>query len=165
MQKNNLEFNDIASVVAHVHQGAIDVLGSVVKPATVHQSKFSMGTVLAVIARHQHAGLAEFDAALQDAAIADFRDRVTMLFDPEIDAAYPKQWIGKVTVHTRQGQILTGRVDVPKGDPGNTLTRLEIEEKALRLGCYHNAATREEVQSMMSKVWGLTDCDRVGSFL
>jgi 2-methylcitrate dehydratase PrpD len=165
MQKNKLEFNDIASIVAHVHQGAIDVLGPVVKPTSVHQSKFSMGTVLALIARHRHAGLPEFDAALHDAAIADFRDRVTMRLDPEIDAAYPKQWIGKVTVQTRQGQTLTGRVDVPKGDPGNTLTRPEIEEKALRLGCYRNAAAPEEVQSMIGKVWGLAECERVGSFL
>ncbi len=165
MQRNKLEFNDIASVVAHVHQGAIDVLGPVVKPTTVHQSKFSMGTVLALIARHQHAGLPEFDAALHDAAIADFRDRVTMQLDPEIDAAYPKQWIGKVTVQTRQGQTLTGRVDVPKGDPGNTLTRPEIEEKALRLGCYRNAAAPEEVRSMIAKIWGLAECERVGNFL
>ncbi len=165
MQKNKLKFNDIASVVAHVHQGAIDVLGPVVIPATVHQSKFSMGTVLALIAQHQHAGLPEFDAALHDPAVADFRDRVTMQLDPEIDAAYPKQWIGKVTVHTRQGQTLTGRVDVPKGDPGNTLTRSELEEKALRLGCYRNAATPEEVQGLIAKVWGLADCERVGNFL
>jgi 2-methylcitrate dehydratase PrpD len=51
-------------VVTHVHQGAIDVLGPVVDPATVHQSKFSMGTVLALAAQHGHAGLTEFDAAL-----------------------------------------------------------------------------------------------------
>jgi 2-methylcitrate dehydratase PrpD len=40
-----------------VHQGAIDVLGPVVKPATVHQSKFSMGTVLALVARTAMPGL------------------------------------------------------------------------------------------------------------
>jgi 2-methylcitrate dehydratase PrpD len=46
---------DLAQVTCHVHQGAIDVLGPVVRPSTVHQSKFSMGTVLA-LARHGHAG-------------------------------------------------------------------------------------------------------------
>src|SRR5437899_5291159 len=51
MQANRLQPADLARVVTHVHQGAIDVLGPVVKPASVHQSKFSMGTVLALVAR------------------------------------------------------------------------------------------------------------------
>src|SRR5690606_8734993 len=78
MKENNLSANDIASVVTHVHQGAIDVLGAVVKPETVHQSKFSMGTVLALIAIQNFAGLAEFDAALRDEQVAAFREKVTM---------------------------------------------------------------------------------------
>ena len=43
MQHNGLQPADLAQVTCHVHQGAIDVLGPVVNPSTVHQSKFSMG--------------------------------------------------------------------------------------------------------------------------
>ncbi|ODA02562.1 2-methylcitrate dehydratase, partial [Achromobacter xylosoxidans] len=125
LREHKLAESDIARVVAHVHQGAIDVLGPVVDPRTVHQSKFSMGTVLGLIARQGRAGLPEFDAALDDPAVADFRGRVTMELDPEVDGAYPQRWIGKVTVHTRDGRVLHGRVDEPKGDPGNTLSRDE----------------------------------------
>jgi 2-methylcitrate dehydratase PrpD len=60
----------IARVTTRVHQGAIDVLGPVVNPQTVHQAKFSMGTVLGLIARFRHAGLAEFDGYYNDADIA-----------------------------------------------------------------------------------------------
>jgi len=165
MKENRLGFDDIASVTAHVHQGAIDVLGPVLDPTTVHQSKFSMGTVLGLIARHGRAGLAEFDSALSDPAIADFRRRVAMELDPDIDAAYPARWLGKVTVATRDGKTLTGRVDVPKGDPDNTLGRPEIEEKAMRLGCYRNAATPQEIRALIDKVWSLADCARVEHFL
>ena len=52
---------DIAHVVAHVHQGAIDVLGPVIDPVTVHQAKFSMPATLGLIAAHRRAGMAEFD--------------------------------------------------------------------------------------------------------
>ena len=52
MQVNQLKPEDLAQVITHVHQGAIDVLGPVVRPVTVHQSKFSMGTVLALVARY-----------------------------------------------------------------------------------------------------------------
>jgi 2-methylcitrate dehydratase PrpD len=165
IKAHDLAFDDIQSVVAHVHQGAIDVLGPVVNPKTVHQSKFSMGTVLGLIALHRRAGLPEFDAAVNDSAIADFRSRVSMQLDPEVDAAYPKQWIGKVTVRTRGGQTFDGRVDEPKGDPGNTLTRSELEDKTRRLGAYRNAATQQEIQSLITKVWGLADAEMVGRFL
>jgi 2-methylcitrate dehydratase PrpD len=124
-----------------------------------------MGTVLAVIAKHGHAGLQEFDTALSDPDVADFRQRVSMKLDPEVDAAYPARWIGKVTVVTRRGQTLEGRVDIPKGDPDNTLSRPEIEEKALRLGTYQGAATTDEVKRIIAKVWGLADAPRVERFL
>lgn len=165
VQTEKLAADDIDSVVAHVHQGAIDVLGPVVRPSTVHQSKFSMGTVLGLIARQGRAGLPEFDAALNDPQVAAFRERVTMELDEEVDQAYPQRWIGKVTVRTKDGRSLAARVDEPKGDPGNTLTRPELEDKALRLGTYRNAASADEVKALTQKVWNLANADRVGRFL
>ncbi|MGE4437379.1 MmgE/PrpD family protein [Achromobacter sp.] len=165
LREHGLAEGDIARVVAHVHQGAIDVLGPVVDPRTVHQSKFSMGTVLGLIARQGRAGLPEFDAALDDPAVADFRGRVTMELDPEVDAAYPQRWIGKVTVHTRDGRVLHGRVDEPKGDPGNTLSRDEIEAKTLSLGRYADAATEAELRGLIGAIWNLERADKLGALL
>lgn len=165
VESHDLAIGDIESVVAHVHQGAIDVLGPVTRPATVHQSKFSMGTVLGVIAKNRKAGLADFDTALNDNAIGEFRDRVSMRLDAEVDAAYPTRWIGKVTVKTRNGSSFEGRVDEPKGDPGNSLSRAEIEDKAQRLGTYRNAATNAEVKELISRVWNLADTEMVGRFV
>lgn len=165
VQEHNLSVADIASVAAHVHQGAIDVLGPVTNPTSVHQSKFSMGTVLGLIAQQRRAGLPEFDAALNDPAIAAFRQLVTMDLDTEVDTAYPQQWIGKVTVQTHDGRTFTARVDEPKGDPGNTLSRPEIEDKALRLGTYRNAATKEESQALIKHVWDLEKTEMLGKFV
>ena len=136
MQQHGLKPQDLAEVTCHVHQGAIDVLGPVVSPVTVHQSKFSMGTVLALAVRHGHAGLTEFDRDYLAAETVALREKVRMVLDPEVDGAYPQRWIGKVTVRTVDGRTLHGRVDDPKGDPGNTLTREEITAKALRLAAY-----------------------------
>ena len=155
MKDNNLAASDIASVVTHVHQGAIDVLGAVVKPETVHQSKFSMGTVLALIAIQNFAGLAEFDAALHDEQVGAFREKVSMELDEEVDTAYPNRWIGKVTVTTNDGRVFKGRVDEPKGDPGNTLSRPEIEDKVMRLGQYENAASTDTIKHLIDYVWDL----------
>lgn len=153
MQANQLKPEDIAEVVTHVHQGAIDVLGPVVKPTTVHQSKFSMGTVLALVAQHSHAGLTEFDRDYLSSTTQQLRDRVRMVLDAEVDSAYPQRWIGKVTVSTTDGRTLHGRVDEPKGDPGNTLTRDEITAKALRLAAHSGGASADEMQRAVDTLW------------
>ena len=153
VKTHQLKLTDMARVVAHVHQGAIDVLGPVVDPSTVHQSKFSMGTVLALVAQYEHAGLAEFDAHFRDAAIIALRDKVEMLLDAEVDSAYPERWIGKVTVTTTDGRVLQGRVDEPKGDPGNTLSRDEITAKALRLATYSGGASSDEMAAAIAQLW------------
>ena len=165
MRENDLRADDIEDVRTHVHQGAIDVLGPVVDPATVHQSKVSMGTVLALVARFGQAGLAEFEAHFHDDATRAFRDRVSMGLDAEVDAAYPRRWIGKVTVRTRDGRVLEGRVDEPKGDPGNTLDRDEITAKALRLAAFSGGAGVAEMRAAVEALWRVADAATVGPLL
>ena len=165
MREHALAARDIERVTAHVHQGAIDVLGPVVDPQSIHQSKFSMGTVLGMIAVEGHAGLAEFDAHWHDARIADFRRRVAMALDDEVDRAYPARWIGKVSVETKDGRRLFGRVDEPKGDPGNTLSSAEVEDKALRLARYHDGASDDEMRAVITAIRALAFTPRVSRFL
>lgn len=103
MQREGLDHSQIAAVTARVHQGAIDVLGRVVEPQTVHQAKFSMGTVLGLIAVYGKAGLGEFHRhALSDPRVAAFRERVEMRLTrrstPPIRSAGSggsKYWIAK----------------------------------------------------------------------
>lgn len=165
MQSHGLRHPDLARVVTHVHQGAIDVLGRVVVPATVHQAKFSMGTVLGLIAVHGRAGLTEFDRHFLAPEVAAVRENVAMTLDPEVDSAYPNRWIGKVTVTTANGRVLHGRVDEPKGDPGNSLSRPELEDKLRRLVAYGGVATNDEALALTQLIWRLADVPRVGHWL
>jgi len=165
LQRHQLAAGDVKAVTAQVHQAAIDVLGPVTDPQTVHQSKFSMGTVLGLVAVHGRAGLSEFDGHFKDAAVSAFHDKVSMVLDAEVDRAYPARWIGKVHVDTIDGRRLEGRVDEPKGDPGNTLERHELEEKATRLALYRDGATAAEMQSVIGWAWSLMLVARVGILL
>lgn len=165
MQTHGLKADDIAAVTTHVHQGAIDVLGRVTVPATVHQAKFSMGTVLALAVEYGHAGLNEFEQHFLAPRVAALRDRVTMQLDAEVDRAYPQRWIGKVSVATRDGRTLSARVDEPKGDPGNTLTRGELEDKAQRLAAYGKGATPQEMEALIARVWTVAEAPRMGRWL
>ncbi len=165
LREHRLAAGDIRAITTLVHQAAIDVLGSVTDPQTVHQAKFSMGTVLGLIAVHERAGLAEFDTHWRDAAVRAVHDKVTMQLDPEVDAAYPARWIGKVVVETMDGRRFDAKVLEPKGDPGNTLSRAELEDKALALAAYRAGATRDEMHSVIARVWSLADAPAVTKFL
>jgi 2-methylcitrate dehydratase PrpD len=166
MQREGLRHDQIAKVVTRVHQGAIDVLGRVVKPTTVHQAKFSMGAVLGLIAVHGSAQLIEFrDLALTDPDVDAFREKVSMELDPEVDGAYPSRWLGRVIVTTTDGRTLTAAVDDPKGDPGNTLTRPELEAKFQRLLAFSGARTEAEGKLLIDKVWHLRDAQLLADLI
>jgi 2-methylcitrate dehydratase PrpD len=86
-----------------------------------------------------------------------------MVYDEEVDGAYPARWIGKVTVRTRDGRVHAGRVDEPKGDPGNTLSRDEIAEKVRRLAAFSGAASDGEVSRIVADAWQIASRDAVGT--
>ena len=166
MQENSLAADRISRVRTQVHGAAIDVLGPVTDPRTVHQAKFSMGFVLALIALRGVAGIEDFtDESIRDPELRAFHDRVEMVFDPEIDAAYPRRWIGLVEVETTDGHEFTSRVEVPKGDPGNPLSRTEIEDKARRLAAFRDGASTEEIGRVIERAWNLDREPDVRDFL
>ncbi|NBR27101.1 MAG: MmgE/PrpD family protein [Betaproteobacteria bacterium] len=166
MQEQKLKPDDIANLTAHVHQGALDVLGPVTDPQTIHQSKFSMGFVLALIANLGRAGLADFtDAALREKQVRAFHDKVKMVLDPEVDGAYPKRWLGRVSVTLNDGRKLEKKITSPKGDPDNVLSRPELEDKAIRLAGYTKGATDAEMRKVIARAWALHDAQDVREFL
>jgi 2-methylcitrate dehydratase PrpD len=114
---------------------------------------------------HGRAGLGEFDRDFLAPEVSAFRDKVAMQFDEEVDTAYPARWIGKVSVQTIDGRTLQGRVDEPKGDPGNSLDRTEIEDKMQRLAHYGEGATAEEAKALCQRIWQLADTPRVERWL
>ena len=158
MEEHALRADDIASVRARVHAAAIDVLGPVSDPRTIHQSKFSMGFVLALIAEKGSTGIDDFtEEALADAGLRAFSKRVEMVLDEEVDAAYPRRWIGVVEIETPGSKRFTSRVEVPKGDPGNTLSSEELEEKARNLAAYGGGASGEEMDRIVARAWSLDE--------
>lgn len=165
MQREGLKHDDIAKVITRVHQGAIDVLGRVVVPQTVHQAKFSMGTVLGLIAVHGKAGLVEFEEfSLGDAEVSAFREKVSMQLDGEVDGAYPRRWLGRVDVLTTDGRQLHGAIDEPKGDPGNGLSRAEIEDKFRRLLAFAGQRSEAEADRLVQASWRLHELPDLSAF-
>jgi 2-methylcitrate dehydratase PrpD len=164
MQRQSLNQDEVRSVTARVHQAAIDVLGPVVDPQTVHQAKFSMGSVLVLAATRGSAGMADFETYFKQPETIAFARKVSMKLDPEVEAAYPARWIGKVDVETMDGRRFEGRVDEPKGDPGNTLSTAELQTKALGLARFSKAATADEMKAWIPLFANLSNAPRAPRF-
>lgn len=127
MDKHGVSFDDIESVVARTYQAAINVLGLSGDGETVHQSKFSMGFVLAVAAKKGQAMITDFtEEDLKDPSLREFQKRVKMELDPVIESQFPESWQGTVVVICKSGERFEETVRFAKGDPEFTLTRYEV---------------------------------------
>ena len=158
MAEHHLTVGDIAQVTACVHQPAIDVLGPVVDPRTIHQSKFSMGFVLALVAVRGRAGLADFtESALTDPALRAFHNKVTMVLDPEIDGAYPARWMGARSSRPRTAVPWRRRYRRRLAIPRTRSRALSLLDKAARLAAYGGDVTPEEMARITERVWRLHD--------
>ena len=117
------------------------------------------------IAVRRRAGMTDFDGILEDEAAQEFMRRVDMVFDPEVEQNYPATWMGKVSVTTKGGTVFTDRIEEPKGDPGNTLTRGEIEKKARSLAEYGGALDGDGWTRVSRRLWSVASLDEIGSLL
>lgn len=158
MLQHQLDVDQIASVRVGVYQAAFDVLSAVERPRTIHQSKFSMGFVLALIAVEGLAGVQQFtEQALTEDALISLHDKVSMEVDEEINQRYPKQWCAKVSVKLLDGQILQAYVDSPRGDPENPLSREELSQKACALVEYYEICTKKRMKGILKAIWSLPE--------
>lgn len=104
------------------------------RPRTVVESQFSMpfGAALALV-RGRAAPMDHNEINLADPAIHRAMDVVECHTDPSLDLAYPAKWPATVDVTLRSGARFEERVDYPKGDPENPLSRTELLHKLAAL--------------------------------
>ena len=124
-----------------------------------------LSTVLALAGHYGYAGVDEFERHFLDDPVVAFRGKVEMAYDEEVDRAYPERWIGKVTVFATDGRVLHGRVDEPKGDPGNTLSRDEIATKLKQLVKFSGALDEAHAERLLDDAWRVVSAPRVGPLL
>jgi hypothetical protein len=68
-------------------------------------------------------------------------------------------------VFLTDGRVLRGRVDEPKGDPGNTLSRDEISTKLRQLVKFSGALAEADVDALLEAAWCIVDEKRVGTLV
>lgn len=162
---NNLQWQQVKTIDVYVYQAAKDVLGAVDVPNNIHQSKFSMGFVLALICRFGSASVLDFTIDILDnPEVAQLREKVTMYVDDDIENAYPAKWGARVVLELNDGVIHREFLDSPKGDPENMLTRGELEQKFLKL-CGYAGMDDNSAAKCIEFCWSLPNVDSIkGAF-
>lgn len=119
----------VLGIEAQVYGDALDLLGQV-KPTDPYLAKFSLEFCLARALAHAQVGPDAFtEEALQDPATLAFMPLIRIERDDELTSQYPLKWPARVKIRLRDGGVLTGAIDYPKGDPEVPLDQQEIITK------------------------------------
>jgi 2-methylcitrate dehydratase len=131
-REHGLTAENVAHVEVRTLARAADILADPSKydPKSKETADHSLPYCLAAAIADGRVTTAQFkDEKLHDPRIRAVLPRIKAIADPEVEAAFPARQICKVTIRTSDGREVSGRVEFPKGDPRNPLTRDELLQK------------------------------------
>ena len=132
---HGLKPEEIETVTLGVSRAAMLLIGEPAEkkanPANIVDAQFSGPFVVAAALT---TGTMAWDSykLIGDSAIQALMRRMDCVNDPEIEAEFPANMSGKLTIRAR-GQDFTKTVVVPKGEPSNFLTEAELRLKFAQL--------------------------------
>jgi 2-methylcitrate dehydratase len=163
--------NDLAAErVEKVHirslARAADILADPSKydPRSKETADHSLPYVIAAaVAERQVTPLQFTDEKIMDPQIRAQLNKVEVVADPEIEAAFPELQRVIVKIITTDGEEFTKQVDYPKGDPRNPLTDREVEEKFDALA--EPLFDRERRSKIKDTIWNLDSLDSITTLM
>jgi 2-methylcitrate dehydratase len=147
--ENDLAPDDVTTVTIYSLARAADILADPSKydPRSKETADHSLPYVIAAaVADRQVTPLQFTDAKIMDPTIRAQLNKVKVVADPEIEAAFPALQKVRVVIETSDGRRFEKRLDYPKGDPRNPLTDAEIHGKLAALAT--GIASPEDVDRM-----------------
>lgn len=128
LKEQSIQPEQVTGIRVKTYQVALNLTDNI-EPKTIYAAKFSLQYCTALAFIKKSAGLYDFnEETLWDPSIRSFMNKIEVLTEPEIDAAYPNKWGAQVEVVLRGGQTIVRRTDYPKGDPELPVTE-ELAEK------------------------------------
>jgi 2-methylcitrate dehydratase PrpD len=98
------------------------------------------------------AGIAEFaEPYVSNSEILDLTQRVSIIPDEGLSRLVPDKRVAIVNVYMRNGNVLTEKVEYPKGEPENPLTSGENMAKFLSM-TEHAGISNEKAQSIFQEI-------------
>jgi 2-methylcitrate dehydratase PrpD len=129
--EHQLQLQEISQVIYGLSKAGMLLVGAPAAkkadPRNIVDGQFSAPFVLSVALA---TGAMKWDSyqLLLEPGIRSLLPKIRCEHDTEIEAEFPANMSGKLTVHAR-GQIFIKKIIVPRGEPGNFLTIEELSAK------------------------------------
>ncbi len=150
-QQDGFDINEVESIHVDTYKLAVaghdhtDIKG-------VNSAKMSIPYSLAVSLYTGKGGLDEFtEEYINKPEIQSITNKVTVSDVENLTLLCPQKRVAEVTVSTKNG-IFTKRVDYPKGEPENPLSREELEDKFRGLAMYGGLSSAE-CDEVINEMW------------
>jgi 2-methylcitrate dehydratase PrpD len=99
-------------------------------PKTGLEAKFSMEFCLTILLLERKAGLGQFsEKVVQRPDVQEMIGRINFYVDPEAERAGFDKMESILTIHLKDGSVITGRADFAKGSPANPMSFDEAAAK------------------------------------
>jgi 2-methylcitrate dehydratase len=137
VREHSIRAEDVEEISVEVIARAADILGDPAKyrPATRETADHSLPYSLAVGLVDGMVTPRQFrEERVRDASLHAVMDRVKVVPNTEFESLFPRFQPSRVTIRLRDGSTRSTRVDVPRGDPRDPMTRADVAEKFRSLG-------------------------------
>ena len=129
---NDIDFRDVESLQIGLPQTGVNIIGEPQQdkrnPSNYVDGQFSMPFVAAVVLRDGAMDWDSYERHLSDSDTLELCQKVTTVADDQVESYYPANMGGVARIRTSKGQF-EQLVVVPKGEPENFLSELELRAK------------------------------------
>ena len=162
MAQHGLSYNNVESVYVQTYETVLKLAGNT-DYSTPPAARFSISYCLACALLFGKVGVGEFgEEVLQDPRIAEIISRIKVEATEEMNAMHPAKWPSKITIRTKSGESYSIFIEYPKGDPENTMTDLEIEQKYLSLATLKISESRS--LELLKRCRNIENYDNIADF-
>lgn len=151
-RKLNIRAAEIEAVEVATYRAGLEV-AHYENPATPAEARFSLKYVVATGLTHGSVRLAAFEKdRMEDPATRALMQRIQVLLDPQLDAAFPAQRAARVAIRAggrREEHLQPTRI----GDPDAPLSDAQLEDKYLELAAPVIGAQRAKDE--LARLWAL----------
>ncbi|MGF1586706.1 MAG: MmgE/PrpD family protein [Bacteroidales bacterium] len=128
--------SDIKEILITTYSWAVHMHDHV-KISGVNSAKMSTPYSVAIAIIDNEAGIDQFTShRINDPVVVELTKKVKVVSNDEITSQVPDKRAAIVDVFTYDGVCYNERVDLPKGEPENPISDIELKEKFLRLSTF-----------------------------
>lgn len=164
LRENDCKYTSISSILIKTYPTAISFAGEIFKPQTPEEAKFSIPYCVCAALVKGKLGLKELDIdCLYNPFIRALTEKVKLEPDPSLESTLQKTKGAEIYITLHDGRKLFKRVNLPKGEVENPLSRNELISKFIY--CTNNCLNDSKREKIINKVFSIEQINSISDFV